>query len=54
MVMLELEDEDIVEKDKKYMFSETRAGSVVKILVSLDREQEERFKRWVRGSGKGK
>ena len=45
--ILELEDGDIVEIDKKHLPPGTKAGSVLKITMRLDREQEEKLrKRW--------
>lgn len=46
-VVLELEDGDIVEIDKDHLPPGTEAGSVLRITLSLDREQEENLrKRW--------
>ena len=45
--ILELEDGDIVEIDKKQLPPGAEPGSVLKITLSLDREQEEKLrKRW--------
>ena len=45
--VLELEDGDIVEIDKDHLPPGTKAGSVLRITLSLDREQEENLrKRW--------
>ena len=46
-VVLELEDGDIVEIDKDHLPPGTGAGSVLRITLSLDQEQEEKLKkRW--------
>ena len=54
--VLELEDGDIVELDKDHLPPGAGAGSVLRITLSLDREQEEKLsKRWeeLRGQKEG-
>lgn len=43
--ILELEDGDIVEIDKNHLPPGTQAGSVLRITLRLDHEQEEKLRR---------